>query len=121
MSNTHLETDEVEAPNTSPINRTQSNANRLPMPYNPYPPSTSTEVPSGLKSWYSNYVFRTVTFFFMMVAVLSISSAAFFTGKLSADQFLGIISSLLFLATPSPLQNKPKKKIVYTNVHTTSN
>lgn len=82
---------------------------------NIYPPSTSTDVPSGLKSWYSNYVFRTVTFFFMMVAVLSVSTAAFFVGKLSSDQFLGIISSLLFLATPSPLQNKPKKKVIYLN------
>lgn len=105
---------EIPPPPSSPVHlhpalqRTFSQ--RLPMPD---PAPSSNTVPSGLKDWYSNYVFRTVTFFILMSAVLSVSTAAFFNGKLSADQFLGIVSSLLFLATPSPLQNKGKKKIYY--------
>lgn len=80
-----------------------------------YPPSATTTLPPSLKKWYSNEVFRTVTFFFLMCAVLGISSTAWFMGKLSADQQLGIFSSLLFLATPSPIQGKPKKKVYYVN------
>ena len=78
-----------------------------------YPPSNT--VPTKLASWYSNQIFRIVTFFIMMMVVLSVCSVCFFTGRLTSDQFLGVVSSLLFLATPSPLQGKPKKKVVYVN------
>jgi len=80
-----------------------------------YPPSNNTGVPSKLKDWYSNQVFRTVTFFIMMATVLGVTTTAFFTGRLTSDQFLGVVSSLLFLATPSPLQGKKNKKVYYLN------
>ena len=79
----------------------------------PRPPSTAT--PSSLKSWWSNDIWRITTFTIMMMAVLGVTSTAFFSDKLSADQYLGVISSLLFLAVPSPIQPKPKKKIYYLN------
>ncbi len=81
-----------------------------------YPPSTAT-LPSGLKNWWSNQVFKIVTFFVLMSAVLTVTTIAFFNGKLTSDQYLGIISSLLFLSTPSPLQNAKKKqaKVYYVN------
>jgi hypothetical protein len=79
----------------------------------PRPPSTAT--PSSLKSWWSNDIWRITTFTIMMMCVLGVTSTAFFSDKLSADQYLGVISSLLFLAVPSPIQPKPKKKIYYLN------
>ena len=79
----------------------------------PYP--ISNAIPSKLAPWYSNQIFRIVTFFIMMMVVLAVCSVCFFTDRLSSDQYLGVVSSLLFLATPSPLQGKPKKKIIYMN------
>ena len=79
----------------------------------PYASSNGSATPTGIKKWYSNDVFKTITFFMLVVGILSVSTIAFFNGKLSADQFLGIISSLLFLSTPSPLQRKPKQKVIY--------
>jgi uncharacterized membrane protein YwzB len=101
-----------------PIVPVNSNIVSPPPPFSrygnePYAYSNTSNTPSALKKWYSNDIFRVVTFFVLVVAVLGISASAFFVDKLSADQMLGIISSLLFLATPSPLQSKPKKKIVY--------
>jgi hypothetical protein len=82
----------------------------------PYPSTTASQVPTGIKRYYSNDVFKTVTFFVLVVAALSVATAAFFANKLSSDQFLSVLSSLLFLSTPSPLQRKPKKKIIYQSV-----
>jgi len=107
---------------TIPPPHSPTNGPALPRAYSrtqnpavPYPPSTSSALPPTLKKWYSNDVFRTVTFFILMSAVLGISSTGWFMDKLSNDQMLGIFSSLLFLATPSPIQGKPKKKVYYVN------
>ena len=83
----------------------------------PYPSSTNSNTPIGIKKYYNNDVFKTITFFVLVVAILSVSTSAFFYDKLTSDQFLGIISSLLFLSTPSPLQRKPKQKIVYQSIN----
>ena len=84
----------------------------------PYANSADSAIsPPGLKKWYSNDVFKTVTFFVLIVSILGISTACFLMDKLSSDQFLGVVSSLLFLSTPSPLQRKPKKKVVYQSIN----
>jgi hypothetical protein len=83
----------------------------------PYPSSNNSTTPAGIKKYYSNDVFKTITFFVLVVAILSVATSAFFAGKLSSDQFLGTISSLLFLSTPSPLQRKPKKKVIYQSIN----
>lgn len=102
----------LASPNSPPhgpqLPRAYSRTQEAPL----YPPSASS-IPPSLKKWYSNHVFRTVTFFFLMCTILGISSTGWFMGKLSNDQMLGIFSSLLFLATPSPIQGKPKKKVYY--------
>lgn len=80
----------------------------------PVPPITpaNSQIPEGLKKFYSKDIFKTVTFFVLILLVLGVTTTAFFMDKLSSDQMLGVISSLLFLATPSPIQTN-KKKIVY--------
>ena len=103
----------MEPPPTSPIQAEHSAAAFNRNDIYPRPPSTAT--PSALKSWWSNDIWRITTFTILMCAVLAVTTVAFFNGKLSADQFLGVVSSLLFLATPSPVQPKPKKKIYYVN------
>ena len=104
-----------------PIQPTNSQSNVIPpfsrMLNEPYPSSNGSTAPHGLKKWYSNDVFKTITFFILVVAVLSVATSAFFYDKLTSDQFLGVISSLLFLSTPSPLQRKPKQKIVYQSIN----
>ena len=95
-------------PSNSPV--------RVNEPVPIYPPSNA--VPAKLAPWYSNQIFRIVTFFIMMMIVLGVCTVCFFTARLSADQFLGVVSSLLFLATPSPLQGKPKKKVIYVHGNT---
>jgi hypothetical protein len=82
------------------------------------PPAYSTSsqsVPTGLKKWYSNEIFRVVTFFILMISVLAVTTIAWFDGRLSSDQMLGIISTLLMMAMPSALQGKSKKKVYYVN------
>ena len=92
----------MEAPPVSP---------RVIQQYPPITPANS-QIPEGLKKFYSKDIFKTVTFFTLIILVLAITTTAFFVNKLSSDQMLGVISSLLFLATPSPIQTN-KKKIVY--------
>lgn len=87
---------------------------RIPTDLQAY--STSSQsIPLGLKKWYSNEIFRVVTFFILMISVLSVTTIAWFSDRLSSDQMLGVISTLLMMAMPSGLQGKPKKKVVYVN------
>jgi predicted ribosomally synthesized peptide with SipW-like signal peptide len=77
--------------------------------------TSSQSVPVGLKKWYSNEIFRVVTFFILMSAVLGVTTVAWFSDRLSSDQMLGVISTLLMMAMPSALQGKSKKKVYYVN------
>ena len=72
--------------------------------------SVSSTTPEGIAKWYSQQSFKVITFFFFCIAVLAIITTALFTDKLSTDQFLGMLSSLLFLMAPSPLDLIKKKK-----------
>ena len=79
-----------------------------------YPPSSNANgVPSKLNSWWSNDIFRIVCFSLIVFVTLALTSTAFFADKISTDQWLGVISSLLFMMMPSPLQGKKQKKVVY--------
>jgi len=79
-----------------------------------YPESSVSTTPSGIRDWYSNEIFKIVSFFILVCGVLSVTTVAFYNGKLSSDQFIGICSSLLMMTVPSPLQTikKGKKTIV---------
>jgi hypothetical protein len=74
--------------------------------------SDSASVPANLKGWYSTKSFKTVSFFLFCSAVLGITTSLRFGDKMNTDQYLGVVSSLLFLMAPSPLdllkKNKPR-------------
>lgn len=72
--------------------------------------SVSSTTPQGISKWYSQQSFKVITFFLFCVTTLGIITAGLFTDKLSTDQFLGMLSSLLFLMAPSPLELIKKKK-----------
>jgi hypothetical protein len=72
--------------------------------------SVSSTTPEGIAKWYSQQSFKVITFFLFCVSVLAIITTALFIDKLSTDQFLGMLSSLLFLMAPSPLDLIKKKK-----------
>jgi hypothetical protein len=98
-----------------PINPYPSLPNdRLPNGQVRYADSTQTGLPRNLRDWWSNEVFKIVTFFVLVIAILSTTSIAFFRGALSNEQYLGVCSSLLFLMSPSPLTmiKKTKKPIL---------
>ena len=86
------------------------------LPINPYQSgniqyahSNASNTPSHLKGWYSNEIFKVVAFFILVVGVLSCTTIAFYNGKLSSDQYIGIIGSLLMMSVPSPIQTIKKK------------
>ena len=70
------------------------------------PPSSSNSssaLPPKLAGWYSTKVFRTTCFFIFCFCVLGISTALVFDGRMSIENFMNVLSSLLFLLSPSPL------------------
>ena len=88
-----------------PINPYQSNG----FPQLQYAHSNASTTPARLKGWYSNEIFKVVAFFILVCGVLSCTTVAFYEGKLSSDQYIGIISSLLMMSVPSPIQTIKKK------------
>lgn len=76
-----------------------------------YPKPPSTVPPELLRKWYSKSSFRTITFFFFVVTVLGIATSLIFTSKMDINQYLGLVSSLIMLMVPSPLDNNVKLKI----------
>jgi hypothetical protein len=86
------------------INRQSSNGLIAP------PPSSAPSVPDLIDGWYSRDSFKVISFFFFAVTCLGIATAGLFTEKLNTDQFLNVLSSLLFLMAPSPLDLMKKKK-----------
>ena len=55
-------------------------------------------------------IFRMATFFLFCSAILGITTALRFEDKMNTDQLLNVVSSLLFLLSPSPLDFLQKKK-----------
>ena len=74
-----------------------------------YPRSDVTATPEKLKKWWSSQVFKTVTYFILMLIVLCSTTAAFFVDKMSQDAWVGSISTILMLGAPSPLLDRGKK------------
>jgi hypothetical protein len=101
-----------------PINPYQSAQQGGGFPQFTYAQSNASTTPSKLKGWYSNEIFKVVAFFFLVCGVLSCSTVAFYNNKLSADQYIGIISSLLMMSVPSPIQTikKKSKPVIITQV-----
>ena len=104
----------MNIPPNSPINRIPS---RFDIEEGPNivinrPLSNTESVPANLRGWYSNKIYKVVIFSLLCFSVLGISTALTFTDRMSIENFLGVLSSLLFLNTPSPLENllKSKKK-----------
>jgi hypothetical protein len=75
-----------------------------------YADSTTTTTPPKLSGWYSNNTFKVVAFFLLTVGILATSTIGFYNSRLSADQWIGIVGSLLMLSAPSPLQMIKKQK-----------
>ena len=98
----------------SPVVR-QNSVTQAPIPpVNPYPPSNNNSaVPTLLRSFYSNDIFKTITFFLLICVILAISTVGWFNDKMTTDQILGIWSSVLFLWMPSPIQQGKKTKKIY--------
>jgi hypothetical protein len=102
--------------------------NPVSSPINPFPshfqyaPSNSSTTPMHLRGWYSNEIFKVVAFFILVCGVLTCSTIAFYNEKLSSDQYIGILSSLLMMSVPSPIQTiKKKSKPVVINQVSSSN
>jgi hypothetical protein len=76
----------------------------------PRPPSTTNSVPEGMKEWWSTQIFRVVMFFLFCFGVFGVATAMTFQKVMSIDQYLGVVSSLLFLLSPSPLDLLKNKK-----------
>ena len=107
----------AHVPTNSPLQRVPSMFQMPDVENVPYvqrdrsgPPSNDS-VPVNLKSWYSTKIFRTVMFFILCFCILGITTALTFTDKMSIENYMNILSSLLFLLSPSPLDLiKSKKK-----------
>jgi hypothetical protein len=76
----------------------------------PRPPSTTNSVPEGMREWWSTQIFRVVMFFLFCLGVFGVATAMTFQEVMSIDQYLGVVSSLLFLLSPSPLDLLKNKK-----------
>ena len=75
-----------------------------------YADSTTSTTPPRLKGFYNNETFKVIAFFVLTCGILSTATIAFYNSRLSADQYIGIISSLLMMSLPSPLQTMKKQK-----------
>lgn len=98
-----------------PINPYQSTG----LPQFQYAQSNSSTTPSHLKGWYSNEIFKVIAFFILVCGVLTATTIAFNQDKLSSDQYIGIIGSLLMMSVPSPIQTikKKSKPVIITQVN----
>lgn len=106
---------EPVSPPRNPINPYPSGGIVYQQPQYQYASSNASNTPTKLKSWYSNDIFKVVAFFILVISVLGVTTYAFYADKLSSDQYLGVISGLLMMSLPSPLQSikkKPKKVII---------
>jgi hypothetical protein len=76
------------------------------------PQSNTESIPPKLQQWFSTKVFRTVCFFIFCFVILGTStSMVFIDNKMSIENYMNVLSSLLFLLSPSPLDLiKSKKK-----------
>lgn len=87
---------------------------RIPSQFNiDIPPrlvSNSDSVPTNLRGWYSTKVFRTVMFFIFCFCILGVSTSLVFTDRMNIENYMNVISSLLFLLSPSPLDLIKNKK-----------
>ena len=75
-----------------------------------YADSTASTTPPRLKGFYNNETFKVIAFFVLTCGILSTSTVAFYHSRLSSDKYIGIISSLLMMSLPSPLQTMKKQK-----------
>jgi len=98
----------MERPPNSPLDRIPSQFNIDVLPRIPISDTNST--PPKLKPYYSNKIFRTVCFMILCFMTLGISTSLVFTDRMNIENFMNIVSSLLFICTPSPLDNLIKKK-----------
>lgn len=101
-------------PNNSPLTRIPSIFD-LEQPDGqmvPAPRASSTDsTPPRLASWFSSKIFRLVMFFIFCFCILGITTSLVFSDRMSIENYMNILSSLLFLLSPSPLDLiKSKKK-----------
>ena len=99
-------------PNNSPITRIPSIFDiEIPHASAPHRASSTDSVPPRLSSWFSSKIFRLVMFFIFCFCILAIATSLVFTDRMNIENYMNIISSLLFLLSPSPLDLiKSKKK-----------
>ena len=74
------------------------------------PSSNPDTIPPRLQGWYSTKVFRTVMFFIFCFCILGVSTSLVFTDRMNIENYMNVLSSLLFLLSPSPLDLIKNKK-----------
>ena len=76
------------------------------------PPVSVASVPGKLKDWYSQSSFKQISFATLSFLTLGINTSLMFTGIVSSEAGLGVISTLLAMNLPSPYDSKKAKKLI---------
>jgi len=68
--------------------------------------SDQTTIPKKLKSWFSQTSFRSIILSILSIMSICLAFIGLYTHLIEACECIGLVSSIIFLFSPSPLTHK---------------